>query len=203
MRKLVSAGLLVGLLAGAIPVGTSFAVLPKRPNLTIGYGKSSCGDSSKIKIYSYEDVEILNDNEEIIEKYKNLLDKYKIFFSLMNDRKLEASIKAVFCYWESFGEMENKGKRVDEKSLARLEMALKEFVDKLIKPQNTAMLLRGKSEVENAVKEVLETYSDWKLIDEKAYSLLWSDLDESEEDGDERMIKLNANYIPSDSSDIE
>lgn len=219
MKKLVSSGLLIGLLAGAMPVGTSFAMLPSKPDLPISHKDRSCGGNvRKYKRLSESGREILERNEEIVKKYKDLIKDYKTVVSLMNDDELGELFQLILYYFNSFRERENWDKEINEKSLVKIEVAYEGFIENFYKdPERNLILDKGK--LKDAIKQFFEAHSDWKIkrpVDDYRSILINSNEFEPDFDGDifERdsgqnwgynwpESEFNINYIPSDSSDLK
>lgn len=216
MKRLVSSGLLIGLLAGAVPVGTSFAMLPSKPDLTVNHEDNSCKKEvrrHKLKKLSENDREIFARNKGIVKKYRDSLETYKTMLSLMNDDELSEQVQFILCYFESFREKENWGREINEESLIKIKESFERFFT-----NSNESLIFGKADLKNAILQFFKIHSDWKIkrpVDD--YRPIFIHTNEFEPDVDAYIFErapgrnwgynspdgeFNINYIPSDSSDL-
>ena len=220
MKKLVSLVLLIGLLAGAMPVGTSFAMLPSKPDLTVSYeGNSFKKEARKYKRRkpsdSYEK-QVFECNKEIVIKYRDLFKAYKKRLYVVEEDKLADGFQLILYCFESFRERENWDKELCEESLIKIKEAYDRFIGNFLK--NSEKILLYKTALELAVRRFFEIHSGWyikRFVNDYRPVLIYSN--ESEPDFYDDSFEgrssqdcgysssegeFNINDIPSDSSDL-
>ena len=221
MKKLVSLVLLIGVLAGSMPVRTSFAMRPSKQDLTVSYEDNSFKkEARKYKRRRPSDAyekQVFECNKEIVIKYRDLFKAYKKGLYIVEEDNLADRFQLILYCFESFRERENWGKELCEESLIKIKEAYDRFIGNFL--NNFEKNLLYKTALELAVRRFFEIHSGWyikRFVNDYGLVLIYSNEFESdfEDDSFEGSSSQNCGYsssegefnindIPSDSSDSD